>query len=206
MRRRLTAALFGVAAGLAAGFALAQNEAHAGTETAIFAGGCFWCMEPPFDELNGVVSTTSGYTGGSTVNPSYQQVSGGGTGHTEALKVVYDPSKVSYDKLLYVFWRNHDPLKGDRQFCDRGTQYRPGIFYTNARQRQLAESSKVALQASGRFSRQIVTEITPAAAFYPAETYHQDFYLKNPVRYKFYSSNCGRKSRLQQLWGSEAGG
>jgi peptide-methionine (S)-S-oxide reductase len=171
------------------------------TATAIFAGGCFWCMEPPYDKLPGVISTTSGYTAGNTVDPSYEQVSSGRTGHTEAVQVVYDPSKVSYSKLLEVFWRNIDPTVLNRQFCDVGDMYRSGIYPADDQQRQLAEASKKALQDSGRFPGGIATEIEPASAFYAAEDYHQDYYLKNPVRYKFYRFNCGRDQRLSELWG-----
>ena len=171
--------------------------------TAIFAGGCFWCMEPPFDKLDGVSSTTSGYIGGNKPNPTYEQVSAGTTGHTEAVKIVYDPAKVSYAKLLDVFWRNIDPLTANAQFCDHGSQYRSGIFYLDGEQKRLAEESKQKL--AGRFDKPIVTEITMATAFYPAEGYHQDYYLKSPVKYKFYRWNCGRDARLQELWGSEAG-
>lgn len=165
---------------------------------ATFAGGCFWCMEPPFDELQGVVSTTSGYTGGRTKDPTYEEVSSGSTGHAEAVQVRYDPKKVSYEKLLEVFWRNVDPLTANRQFCDGGSQYRSAIFYHHAEQQRLAENSKRALDA--RFDRPIVTEIVPAGAFYPAEDYHQDYYKKNPVRYKVYRWNCGRDQRLEQVW------
>jgi len=174
--------------------------------TAIFAGGCFWCMEPPYDKLEGVESTISGYIGGHVDNPSYKQVSAGETGHTEAVKIVYDPSVVGYEKLLYLFWRNIDPLAVDRQFCDRGSQYRSGVFYLNDEQRELAESSKSRLEASERFDQPIVTEITAAGEFYAAEDYHQDYYQKNPLRYKFYRLSCGRDSRLEELWGEEAGG
>ena len=212
MRRRLAAALVGLAfGGLALGAltaaGLAQQAApKAATATAIFAGGCFWCMEPPFDKLDGVVSTTSGYIGGMRVNPTYEQVSAGGTGHTEALKIVYDPAKVTYEKLLHVFWRNHDPLTANGQFCDHGSQYRPGIFYATDEEKRLALASKAALERSGRLKQPIVTEITRATAFYPAEDYHQDYYLKNPIRYTFYSTSCGRARRLKELWGDEAGG
>jgi len=174
----------------------APNQAKA-----IFAGGCFWCMEPPYDKLDGVISTTSGYIGGKVKNPTYEQVSSGTTGHTEAVQVVYDPKKVSYEKLLEVFWRNIDPTVRDQQFCDVGTQYRSGIFYLDDEQKRLAELSKVAIDNSKPFKANIVTEITRAAEFYPAEEYHQDFYKKNPVRYKFYRNGCGRDARLQQLWG-----
>jgi peptide-methionine (S)-S-oxide reductase len=172
--------------------------------TATFAGGCFWCMEPPFDKLDGVVATTSGYTGGQTVNPTYEQVSAGGTGHAESVQVAYDPAKVSYETLLDVFWHNIDPLTANAQFCDHGTQYRSAIFYGNEEERRLAEASKAALEQSGRFKgRPIVTEIVPASTFYPAEEYHQDYYLKNPVRYHYYRYRCGRDQRLQELWGPE---
>ncbi|MDZ7379899.1 MAG: peptide-methionine (S)-S-oxide reductase MsrA [candidate division KSB1 bacterium] len=172
---------------------------------ATFAGGCFWCMEPPFDKLEGVISTTSGYIGGHTTNPTYKEVSAGGTGHAEAVEIVYDPSKISYARLLEVFWRNIDPLTPNGQFCDKGTQYRAGIFYHDETQKQLAEASKQALEASKRFKAPIVTEITPASTFYPAEDYHQDYYLKNPLRYKFYRYNCGRDQRLHELWGDPQG-
>jgi peptide-methionine (S)-S-oxide reductase len=156
-------------------------------------------VEADFDKVEGVISTTSGYTGGRVANPSYQQVSAGGTGHTEAVEIVYDPARISYEKLLDVFWRNHDPLVKNAQFCDRGEQYRPGIFYHDEEQRRLALSSKQTAQA--RLKQPIQTEITPAGAFYKAEDYHQDYYQKNPIRYKFYRFNCGRDQRLEQLWG-----
>jgi len=170
---------------------------------ATFAGGCFWCMEPPFDKLDGVISTTSGYTGGEKKNPTYEEVSAGGTGHAEAVEIVYDPAKISYDALLKVFWHNIDPTVRNRQFCDVGSQYRTAIFYHDAQQKALAEASKAALERNKPFSGPVVTEIVAAGAFYPAEEYHQDFYLKNPVRYKFYRTTCGRDSRLKELWGSE---
>lgn len=174
-------------------------------DKATFAGGCFWCMEPPFDELEGVLSTTSGYTGGDVKNPTYKQVSAGGTGHAEAVQIVYDPEKVTYRKLLDVFWRNIDPLTPNRQFCDKGDQYRSAIFYHDETQRQLAEASKRELETSGSFRRPFVTQIVPAAEFYVAEDYHQDYYRKNPIRYKFYRYSCGRDSRLRELWGERAG-
>lgn len=183
------------------GNAAAQQPAADKAAVAIFAGGCFWCMEPPYDKLPGVISTTSGYIGGRVANPTYEQVSAGRTGHTEAVQVRYDPTKVTYAKLLEVFWRNIDPLAVDRQFCDVGSQYRSEIFYTDAEQRRLAEASKRALEKSGRFDQPIATKITAASTFYPAEGYHQDYYEKNPVRYKFYRWNCGRDQRLQELWG-----
>lgn len=169
---------------------------------ATFAGGCFWCMEPPYDKLDGVFSTTSGYIGGTTENPTYKLVSTGVTGHTEAVEIVYDPKKVSYADLLRIFWRNIDPLAANRQFCDVGSQYRAGIFYHDEKQKRLAEESKQAL--SDRFKQPIVTEITPASTFYPAEDYHQDYYLKNRLRYKLYRYSCGRDRRLEELWGTEA--
>ncbi|HEY7530731.1 MAG TPA: peptide-methionine (S)-S-oxide reductase MsrA [Gemmatimonadota bacterium] len=172
---------------------------------ATFAGGCFWCMEPPFDEVEGVLSTTSGYTGGKVRNPTYEEVSAGGTGHAEALRVEYDPAKVSYRELLDVFWRNIDPLVENRQFCDVGEQYRSAIFYHDEEQRRLAEETKRGIEASGRFDRPVATEIVPAGEFWPAEEYHQDYYRKNPIRYKFYSFNCGRERRLRELWGERSG-
>ncbi len=174
--------------------------AGAKTATAIFAGGCFWCMEPPYDELPGVISTTSGYSAGRTVNPTYEQVSRGGTGHAEVVQVVYDPRKVSYSRLLEVFWRNIDPVAVNRQFCDVGDMYRSGIYPMDAEQMRLAQASKAALEASGRFPRGIATEIMAASTFYPAEDYHQDYYKKNPVRYKLYRFNCGRDQRLRDIW------
>jgi peptide-methionine (S)-S-oxide reductase len=181
-----------------------QQQAPGGTEIAIFAGGCFWCMEPPFDAIPGVISTTSGYTGGHTKNPTYEEVSSGRTGHAESVQVVYDPKKVSYQKLLDVYWHNIDPTTANAQFCDHGTQYRSAIFYRNDEQRKLAEASKRALEHSKRFKEPIVTEITAASTFYPAEDYHQDYYKKNPLRYKFYRASCGRDDRLEQLWGKAA--
>jgi len=171
------------------------------TAVAIFAGGCFWCMEPPFDRLPGVKSTTSGYIGGRGANPTYEQVSAGRTGHAEAVQVKYDPTRISYATLLNVFWRNIDPVAVDRQFCDVGDQYRSAIFTVGAEQQRLAEASKRALQASRRFDRPIATQIVAASTFYPAEGYHQDYYRKNPLRYKFYRSSCGRDKRLEQVWG-----
>ncbi len=168
---------------------------------ATFAGGCFWCMEPPFDKLDGVLSTTSGYTGGRTPNPSYAEVSAGDTGHAEAVQVAFDPSKISYEDLLEVFWRNIDPTTPDRQFCDAGDQYRTGIFYHGEAQGRLAKLSKKKLEAAGVLDRPIVTEITSGGVFWPAEEYHQDYYRKNPVRYKYYRYGCGRDRRLEELWG-----
>ena len=184
-----------------------KDEKGPGTlEVAIFAGGCFWCMEPPFDGLDGVVSTTSGYTGGHKDNPTYHQVSAGGTGHAESVQVVFDPERVSYKKLLDVYWHNIDPTTPNRQFCDAGNQYRSAIFYMNDEQKRLAEESLAELKKNKPFKGQIVTEITAATKFYPAEDYHQDYYQKNPVRYKFYRYGCGRDARLEELWGDKAGG
>jgi methionine-S-sulfoxide reductase len=175
-----------------------------GYEKATFAGGCFWCMEPPYDKLDGVISTTSGYAGGHVDDPTYQQVSAGGTGHLEVVQIVYDPERVGYRDLLDVFWRNVDPLDSGGQFCDRGDQYRTAIFYHDERQKRLAEQSKAALERSGQLSRSIVTEILPLDGnFWPAEDYHQDYYQKNPLRYKYYRTACGRDRRLEQLWGEE---
>lgn len=171
-------------------------------ETAIFAGGCFWCMEPPFDKLDGVLSTTSGYIGGHKKEPSYKEVSRGGTGHTEAVRIVYDPSRISYEQLLVVFWRNIDPTTADRQFCDSGDQYRSGIFYSSESQRLQAVESLRALEQNKTFAEPVVTEISPAGTFYEAEDYHQDYYQKNPLRYKYYRYSCGRDKRLEELWGN----
>ena len=174
-------------------------------EKATFAGGCFWCMEHPFDEIPGVVSVTSGFTGGHKKNPTYEEVTAGGTGHTESVQVVYDPSKVTYTKLLNIFWHNIDPTAKDRQFCDSGHQYRSAIFYHNEEQHRLALQSKADLEKSKTFKEPVVTEIVQATEFYPAEEYHQHYYKKNPIRYKFYRSSCGRDRRLKELWGSAAG-
>jgi peptide-methionine (S)-S-oxide reductase len=194
---------------LAAAGALGQQkeatmQAKNGQAVAIFAGGCFWCMEPPYDELEGVLATTSGYAGGSKVDPTYREVAAGGTGHAEVVQVTYDPAKVSYEELLEVFWRNVDPLDAGGQFCDRGDQYRTAILVQDEEQRRLAEQSKQALEDSKRFDQPIVTEIVDAGDFYPAEDYHQDYYEKNPIRYKFYRWNCGRDQRLTELWGEQA--
>ncbi len=175
-----------------------------GRAKATFAGGCFWCMEPPFDEIEGVDSTTSGYIAGHVDDPTYEQVSSGGTGHAEAMQVIYDPARVSYEELLHVFWRNIDPFDAGGQFCDRGDPYRTGIFYHSDEQRRLAESSKA--EVASRFDPPIVTPIEPATTFYPAEDYHQDYYEKNPLRYKVYRTSCGRDGRLEEIWGDEAGG
>jgi len=198
----------------AAGFLLSAQQAGAGgvppagpkkLEEATFAGGCFWCVEAAFDDLAGVVSVTSGYTGGRTKNPTYEQVSAGGTGHAESVRIVFDPAKITYKTLLDVFWRNIDPTTPNRQFCDVGNQYRPAIFTHGEEQRKLAEESRKGLEESGRFQGKIATEIVPASEFYPAEEYHQKYHLKNPLRYKFYRYNCGRDQRLEELWGRKKG-
>jgi peptide-methionine (S)-S-oxide reductase len=198
----LTAAIVAAAIALAPRarptFAQASDARY---EKATFAGGCFWCMEPPFDELPGVVSTTSGYTGGQKKNPTYEEVSAGGTGHAESVEIVFDPAKVTYQQLLDVFWKNIDPLTPDRQFCDVGSQYRSAIFYHSEEQKRLALASKKAIEDSGRFKQPIVTEIVAASPFYRAEEYHQDYYKKNPIRFKYYKFGCGRARRLEQLWG-----
>jgi peptide-methionine (S)-S-oxide reductase len=178
----------------------AAPSSDVGGAKATFAGGCFWCMEPPFDELDGVLSTLSGYTGGTKKNPTYEEVSAGSTGHTEAVQITFDPKKISYEKLLEVFWRNIDPLTANGQFCDMGSQYRSAIFYHDPMQKRLAEQSKKNLQS--RFKQPIVTEIVAAVEFYPAEDYHQDYYKKNPIRYYVYTSGCGRERRLREVWGS----
>ncbi len=176
----------------------AQQASDSGIAT--FAGGCFWCMEHPFDELEGVISTTSGYIGGHQADPTYEQVSAGSTGHAEAVQVVYDPAAVSYERLLEVFWHNVDPLDAGGQFCDRGSQYRAAIFYHTVEQRQQAEASKLALAKNGTLPGKIVTEIVQASEFYRAEEYHQDYYQRNPIRYNFYRFGCGRDRRLTELW------
>ena len=175
-------------------------------EKADFAGGCFWCMEHPFDSLPGVVSVTAGYTGGQKKNPTYKEVSAGGTGHAESVQVVYDPSRITYGKLLDVYWVNIDPTTKDRQFCDTGNQYRSAIFYRTEEQHRAALQSKEALEKSKPFKEPVVTEIVPAGEFYPAEEYHQHYYKKNPIRYRYYRSGCGRDQRLKELWGKAAGG
>ncbi len=184
--------------------AAAVSAAPAQTKTAkaIFAGGCFWCVEADFDKVPGVISTTSGYLNGKTKNPTYKEVSGGGSGHVEAVEVVYDPAKVTYAKLLDAFWRSIDPLVKDKQFCDSGDMYRTGIYYLDDEQKKLAEESKKPVAA--KFApRTVYTEIVKADTFYPAEDYHQDYYKKNEARYNFYRWNCGRDQRLEQLWGKK---
>ena len=204
-------ALLTVAAlvGGAIAFVTAEGQTSAtpdvapGLAKATFAGGCFWCMEPPFDKLDGVISTTSGYTGGKQRHPTYGDVSLGRTTHAEAVEVVYDPATVSYAQLLDVFWLNIDPLTRNRQFCDDGAQYRTAIFFHGDEQERLARESKHRIAGSGRFDQPIVTQIVEAADFWAAEDYHQDYYLKNPIRYKVYRFGCGRDRRLEDLWGDD---
>ena len=199
MLTRPIALLLSLAA-IAAFPAFAQGQ-PSGLAKATFAAGCFWCTEEAMDTVPGVVSTVSGYMGGRTKRPTYEQVSSGTTGHTEAVEVTYDPSKVSYERLLEKFWVNHYPTVIDRQFCDRGSQYRPEIFYHGAEQKRLAEASKAKWEKDKPFRQPILTPITAASEFWPAEDYHQDYYKKNPVQYKFYVTGCGRYARLDQLWG-----
>ncbi len=172
------------------------------TERAVFAGGCFWCMEAPFDKIPGVLSVKVGYVGGTKENPTYEEVSAGKTGHAEAVELVYDPKQVSYKKLLHVFWRQINPTTPDAQFCDHGNQYRSGIFYVSEDQRIAAEASKEELQKTGPFKSKIVTEITKAGRFYVGEEYHQQYYKKNPIRYKYYRTSCGRDKVLDSYWGT----
>ncbi len=179
-----------------------QAAVQAGPSKAFFAGGCFWCMEEVFEKIPGVTSVTSGYMGGRVENPSYEEVSAGATGHAEAVEVSYDPDKVTYTQLLDAFWHNVDPVTPDAQFCDHGSQYRSVIFYQTEEQQRIAEESKRAIEQAKRFAQPIVTELVMASKFYPAEEYHQDFYKKNPIRYKFYKFNCGRANRLEELWGA----
>jgi len=169
---------------------------------AYFAGGCFWCMEEAFEKVEGVLSATSGYMGGTVANPSYEEVSAGRTGHAESVEVIYDPAKVSYQKLLNAFWHNVDPITPNAQFCDHGSQYRSAIFFQTDEEKRLSDTSKQTIEQARRFKEPIVTQIVMASQFYPAEEYHQDFYKKNPVRYKFYKYNCGRAQRLEVLWGN----
>jgi peptide-methionine (S)-S-oxide reductase len=194
---------------LALGLALfaAGSASAAPTATATFAGGCFWCEETAFVDVPGVISVTSGFTGGQVKNPTYEQVSAGGTGHAESVQVVFDPAKISYERLLDIFWKNVDPTQANGQFCDHGNQYRSAIFYADEAQKALAEGSKKKVESLPQFAgKKIVTEIVPASTFYRAEEYHQQFYKKNPVRYHEYRNGCGRDARLRQLWGEPAGG
>ncbi|MCH2410916.1 peptide-methionine (S)-S-oxide reductase MsrA [Myxococcota bacterium] len=172
------------------------------TAKATFGGGCFWCMEPPFDKLTGVISTISGYSGGIETSPTYDQVSSGKTGHTEVVQVEYDPQEIHFEELLEIFWKNIDPFTADQQFCDRGSQYRSAIYAHDSTQLEIAVKSREKLEASDHFNMPIVTEIEPLKAFYPAEDYHHDYYLKNPIRYRYYRARCGRDTRLRQIWDS----
>ena len=194
------------AASMLAAFTAATVSATSddGLATAIFAGGCFWCVESDFDAVPGVVETVSGYTGGTAADPTYKQVTEGGTGHREAVQIRYDPKQVAYERLLHVFWRSVDPTDDGGQFCDRGESYQTAIFVGNEEERRLAEASKEALELSQVLDAPVVTPIEAATEFYPAEGYHQDYYTKNPVRYRFYRFSCGRDSRVQQLWGDQA--
>ena len=204
MRRfLLSLAFIFAAAGLAAAEMAPLPQPGPGQAVATFAGGCFWCTESDFDHVTGVISTTSGYTGGKVANPGYERVSAGGTGHTEAVEVIYDPAQVSYEKLLAYYWRSIDPTVQNAQFCDHGDQYRTAIFVRNDDERRLAEDSKKKVEAE--LKRPIYTQIVQAGPFYAAEEYHQDFYKKNPAKYKFYRWNCGRDQRLEQLWGKPKG-
>jgi peptide-methionine (S)-S-oxide reductase len=206
MLRSRWAIAYGLAviAMLAGHLAVAEQPAAgpASVAKAYFAGGCFWCMEEAFEKVDGVLEVVSGYMGGTVKNPSYEDVSAGKTGHAESVEVRYDPAKVSYTQLLEAFWRNIDPVTPDAQFCDHGNQYRAAIFYQGEAEKRAAEESRQAIQQSKRFSTPIVTQLTAASDFYPAEEYHQDFYKKNPVRYKFYKFTCGRAQRLETLWGN----
>jgi peptide-methionine (S)-S-oxide reductase len=201
--RTLISALILVFAAL---FASSTLTAAPAAGKAVFAGGCFWCEETAFEGVPGVISVVSGYTGGQKKNPTYEEVSAGGTGHAESVEVTYDPAKISYGKLLEIFWHNIDPLQANGQFCDHGNQYRSAIFYANDAQRAAAEASKRKLEEEPRFKGKIVTQIVPASTFYPAEEYHQDFYKKSPLRYNTYRAGCGRDARLKELWGPPAGG
>ena len=192
------------APGTPAGVTTAAATPPAATAKATFAGGCFWCVEADFDKIDGVVSTTSGYIGGTVANPTYEQVSAKTTGHAEAVEIVFDPKKVSYEKLVEHFWRTIDPTTKDRQFCDAGSPYRTAIFVHDAAQLKVVEASRAALDKSKPFKEPIVTQVVMAGPFYPAEGYHQDYYKKNPVRYKYYRTSCGRDSRLTELWGDKA--
>ena len=186
-------------------FAAEAPKVPPGDSVAIFAGGCFWCVESDFDKVPGVVATISGYTGGRKADPTYEEVSSGTTGHAESVEVIFDPKQVTYEHLLDVYWTSVDPTVKDRQFCDTGNQYRTAIFYTSDEQRRAAEASKKKIEETKPFKAPIVTAIEMAGPFYPAEEYHQDFYRKNPVRYKFYRTGCGRDARLKELWGDSAG-
>ena len=204
MRRQVALAVLTVTVLLIGGWNIHSTIQAAADTTpakAYFAGGCFWCMEEAFEKVEGVLSATSGYMGGRVANPTYEEVSAGRTGHAESVEVVYDPSRVSYQKLLDAFWRNVDPVTPNAQFCDHGSQYRSAIFFQTDDEKRVSDASKQAIEQSKRLTEPIVTQIVPATQFYSAEEYHQDFYKKNPIRYKFYKYNCGRAQRLEELWG-----
>jgi peptide-methionine (S)-S-oxide reductase len=203
MRKQITLSVLTLAVFLIGAWTLqstSQATANATSGKAYFAGGCFWCMEEAFEKVEGVLSATSGYMGGTVANPSYEEVSAGRTGHAESVEVIYDPAKVSYQKLLEAFWHNVDPITPNAQFCDHGSQYRSAIFFQTDEEKRASDTSKQAIEQSRRFKEPIVTQIVMASQFYPAEEYHQDYYKKNPVRYKFYKYNCGRAQRLDALW------
>lgn len=197
---RLVAAVFAILASMAS-LAGADDEGAADTRVATFGGGCFWCMEPPYDKLDGVISTTAGYMGGDVAHPTYEQVTRGTTGHVEVVQVEYDPGVIGFEELLDTYWVNVDPLTDNRQFCDAGESYRPVIFAHSDRQRELAEASKQSIIESGRFDQPVIVPIEDAGTFWPAEDYHQDYYRKSSVSYKYYRWRCGRDQRLEELWG-----
>jgi peptide-methionine (S)-S-oxide reductase len=204
MRRQTALSILTLTVLLIGGWSAQSTDQAAADSTpgkAYFAGGCFWCMEEVFEKVDGVLSATSGYMGGTVSNPTYEEVSAGRTGHAESVEVVYDPAKVSYQKLLDAFWRNVDPITPNAQFCDHGNQYRSAIFFQTDEEKRASDSSKQTIEQSKRFKEPIVTQIVMASRFFPAEEYHQDFYKKNPIRYKFYKYNCGRAQRLEELWG-----
>ncbi len=203
--RGLAACVLAGAAALASAQTKSAAPTPPGTSRAIFAGGCFWCVEADFDKIDGVLSTTSGYIGGKVANPTYEDVAAKRTGHAEAVEIVFDPRKVTYEKLVDYFWRTIDPTTKDRQFCDSGSPYRTGIFVLDGEQLRIAQASKAKLEKAKPFKEPVVTEITMATTFYPAEDYHQDYYKKNPLRYAYYRNGCGRDARLKELWGDHAG-
>lgn len=198
----MRATICGLTVALAMASTSSAQEASAGPDSAIFAGGCFWCVEEAFDKLPGVVATTSGYTGGTLANPTYEQVSGSDTGHFEAVKVDYDSSKVTYEQLLDTFWKNVDPFDANGQFCDKGQSYLSAVFIAGEQEKQAAETSKQAV--ADKFKMPVATAVLPEAVFYPAEDYHQDYYTKNPARYRYYKWGCGRAQRLEEIWGEPA--
>jgi peptide-methionine (S)-S-oxide reductase len=204
MRRQIIRSVLTVAVLIIGGWNVQSTSlaaVDATSDKVYFAGGCFWCMEEVFEKVEGVLSATSGYMGGTVSNPTYEEVSAGRTGHAESVEVVYDPAKVSYQKLLDAFWHNVDPITPNAQFCDHGNQYRSAIFFQTDEEKRASDTSKQAIEQSKRFKEPIVTQIVMALQFYPAEEYHQDFYKKNPIRYKLYKYNCGRAQRLEVLWG-----